>query len=53
MKRPAVIKVVRRAYHLWEKAGRPEGRDQEFYYQAERELEAEPEDDETREHLGD
>jgi Protein of unknown function (DUF2934) len=47
MKKPAVIKVVRRAYQLWEKAGRPEGRDQEFYHQAERELEAEPENDET------
>ncbi|MEA2732132.1 MAG: hypothetical protein QOF70_6607 [Acetobacteraceae bacterium] len=30
MKKPAVIKVVRRAYQLWEKAGKPEGRDQEF-----------------------
>jgi hypothetical protein len=49
MKKPAVIKVVRRAYHLWEKAGKPEGRDQEFYHQAERELEGEPEDDETPE----
>ena len=47
MKRPAVIKVVRRAYELWEKAGKPEGRDQEFYHQAERELEGESEDPET------
>jgi hypothetical protein len=47
MKRPAVIEVVRRAYHLREKAGKPEGRDQEFCHQAERELEAQSEDPET------
>jgi hypothetical protein len=35
---PAVIDIVRRAYALWENAGRPEGRDQEFYLEAEREL---------------
>jgi hypothetical protein len=28
-----------RAYQLWENAGRPPGRDQEFWLQAERELE--------------
>jgi Protein of unknown function (DUF2934) len=49
MKKPARIKVVRRAYELWEKAGKPEGRDQEFYHQAERELEGEREDPETPE----
>ena len=38
MARPAGIDVVRRAYELWEQAGKPEGRDQEFYLQAEREL---------------
>jgi hypothetical protein len=30
--------IVRRAYELWEQAGKPDGRDQEFYHQAEREL---------------
>jgi hypothetical protein len=30
--------IVRRAYELWEQAGKPGGRDQEFYHQAEREL---------------
>lgn len=30
--------VVRRAYELWEQEGTPDGRDQEFYYQAEKEL---------------
>lgn len=28
------------AYHLWEKAGRPAGSDQEFWYEAERLLRA-------------
>jgi Protein of unknown function (DUF2934). len=38
MGRPAGIEIVRRAYELWEQAGKPDGRDQEFYLQAEREL---------------
>jgi DUF2934 family protein len=35
---PARMEVVRRAYELWQQAGMPEGRDQEFYLQAEQEL---------------
>ena len=27
-----------RAYELWEQAGKPDGRDEEFYHQAEQEL---------------
>jgi Protein of unknown function (DUF2934) len=38
MARPAGIEIVRRAYELWEQAGKPDGRDQEFYHQAEKEL---------------
>ena len=38
MAKPRGIEIVRRAYELWEKAGKPDGRDQEFYHQAEREL---------------
>ena len=38
MQRPAEMDIVRRAYGLWEQAGKPDGRDQEFYHQAEREL---------------
>ncbi len=38
MARPPGIEIVRRAYELWEQAGKPEGKDQEFYLQAEREL---------------
>ena len=30
--------ISERAYRLWEKAGRPDGRDQEFWLQAEKEL---------------
>ena len=29
------LDIVRRAYELWEQAGKPEGRDQEFYHLAE------------------
>ena len=38
MPRVPVIEVVRRAYQIWEAAGKPDGKDQEFYFQAEREL---------------
>lgn len=38
MAKPRGIEIVRRAYELWEQAGRPDGQDQEFYHQAEREL---------------
>ena len=38
MQSPAAIDIVRRAYELWEQAGKPDGRDQEFYHQAEQEL---------------
>jgi hypothetical protein len=38
MQRPAEMDIVRRAYELWEQAGKPNGRDQEFYHQAEQEL---------------
>jgi hypothetical protein len=30
--------IIHRAYQLWEQAGKPEGRDKEFYHQAEQEL---------------
>ena len=51
MKKPTRMEVVRRAYELWQKAGQPEGRDQEFYHQAERELESESKDPETPENI--
>ena len=37
-KEPTKKQVTHRAYQLWEQAGKPEGRDEEFYHQAEREL---------------
>jgi hypothetical protein len=40
MATPARIEIVRHAYQLWQEAGEPEGRDQEFYHPAERELKA-------------
>jgi Protein of unknown function (DUF2934) len=38
MANPAPMDIVRRAYELWQQAGEPEGRDWEFYMQAEKEL---------------
>jgi hypothetical protein len=38
MEKPAEIKIVRRAYELWQQAGEPADRDEEFYHQAENEL---------------
>lgn len=38
-------KVRERAYQLWEQAGSPEGREREFWYDAERELGEEEEVD--------
>ncbi|WP_315756247.1 MULTISPECIES: DUF2934 domain-containing protein [unclassified Bradyrhizobium] len=31
-------RIRTRAHELWEQAGRPDGRDDEFWYQAEREI---------------
>jgi len=42
MEDPQKTQITRRAYELWEKAGCPEGRDQEFYHQAEQELRKPP-----------
>jgi len=30
--------IAKRAYYIWEKEGRPQGRDKTHWYQAEREL---------------
>jgi hypothetical protein len=38
MEDPTKEEVIHRAYELWEQAGKPEGRDKEFYRQAEQEL---------------
>ena len=33
-----LMRITRRAYELWQQAGEPKGRDEEFYRQASREL---------------
>jgi hypothetical protein len=38
MDRPTEIEIIRRAYELWQQAGEPKDRDQDFYHQAEQEL---------------
>ena len=35
---PTAEQIEQRAYELWEAAGRPEDREQEFWHEAEREL---------------
>jgi hypothetical protein len=35
---PTREQIIHRAYELWEQAGKPDGRDDEFYHQAEKEL---------------
>lgn len=42
-------KIRDRAYQLWDRAGQPEGREQDFWYQAERELAEEDEVDSSAE----
>ena len=41
MVKPAEEKIRKRAREIWEENGRPTGRDEEFWLQAERELQAE------------
>jgi hypothetical protein len=38
MAEPTEKEIKNRAYELWEKAGKPEGKDEEFYHLAEQEL---------------
>jgi hypothetical protein len=38
MAQPTHMDIVRRAYQLWQQAGEPQGKDQEFYHLAEQEL---------------
>jgi hypothetical protein len=38
MENPTREQIIHRAYELWEQAGKPDGRDHEFYHQAEEEL---------------
>jgi hypothetical protein len=38
MEEPTKEQIIHRADELWEQAGKPDGRDREFYHPAEREL---------------
>jgi Protein of unknown function (DUF2934) len=38
MTTPTREQIIHRAYELWEEAGKPDGRDEEFYHRAEKEL---------------
>jgi hypothetical protein len=38
MDKPTEEQIRSRAHELWEQAGRPDGREDEFWHQAEREL---------------
>ena len=38
MAEPKEMDVIRRAYELWQQAGQPSGKDEEFYHQAKKEL---------------
>jgi hypothetical protein len=40
MKKPSEDQIRQRAHELWEENHRPDGRDEEFWHQAERELQA-------------
>jgi hypothetical protein len=42
MENPTKEQIIHRAYQLWEQAGKPDGRDDEFYHQAEKELKQGP-----------
>jgi hypothetical protein len=47
MPKPAQIEIVRLAYQLWQHSGEPEGRDEEFYLEAERKLQGQSSSAET------
>ena len=38
MATPKEMDVIRRAYELWQQAGEPPNKDEEFYHQAKKEL---------------
>ena len=38
MAEPTKEQIIHRAYEIWEENNKPEGRDEEFYHQAEQEL---------------
>lgn len=49
MDMPTIDQIRKRAFELWEQAGKPEGRDEEFWRQAERDLSKEKKNGEGKE----
>ena len=47
MQKPTEEQMWARAHELWELAGKPEGRDEEFWHQAEKDLREKPESSES------
>jgi hypothetical protein len=47
MAKPTEDEIRTRAHALWEQAGKPEGRENEFWHLAERDLQEKPEHSET------
>jgi hypothetical protein len=45
---PSEQEIRERAHHLWERAGKPEGREDEFWHAAEQELRNEDRSDTMR-----
>jgi hypothetical protein len=43
MEKPKEDQIRQRAQEIWERHHRPDGRDEEFWYQAEKELQGDPE----------
>ena len=42
MAKPSEERIREKAHQLWEAAGKPEGREDEFWHQAEKELGSDP-----------
>jgi Protein of unknown function (DUF2934) len=47
MAKPTEHEIRTRAHELWEQAGKPEGREDEFWHLAERDLQEKPERSDT------
>lgn len=48
MENPDRVQILKRAFELWEQAGMPQGRAEEFYHRAEQELRHEDKSDPLR-----
>jgi hypothetical protein len=48
MSEPSEREIMERAYQIWERNGRPENREDEFWHQAQQELRTEDKSNTTR-----